>query len=139
MVLLLAVQAMGLQLLCFCGHCPTSFALGVVAIDSENNEATHSCCAAALDEQAEAQGLGQASNGGPCCRDQHQLRAADVTAQSQPDPAVAHPPQAEPLPPPFDTAHLAAVGDWRATSAWARGPPLARPPNLSISLHRLLI
>lgn len=139
MVLLVAVQAMGLQLLCFCGHCPTSLALGVVALDSESAEPIHSCCAKALDEQAEEQGLGQATSGGPCCRDQHQLRAADVTAQSQPDPAVANPPAAEALPPSFGHAQLALAGNDRTTATWARGPPDAQPPNLAISLHRLLI
>ncbi len=138
LTLLLLVQAMGLQLLCFCGHCPISHTLGLSAAAADD-ESAHSCCAKALDDQAAELGVGQATAGGECCGDQHQLSGAAATAQTQPDPAVAHPPLAEPLPPPFGAAALASTENGRHATLWARGPPGAAPPNLPIALHRLLI
>ena len=134
---LVAIQAMGLQLLCFCGHCPTSLALGVHA--QESGEADHSCCAGALDDQAAALGIGQLSDGAPCCGDDHQLHNQDANIHESDLGCIGPQPVATAL----DTG--AWMAQRRMTQAdqaglrWARGPPDAPPPKLILSLqHRLI-
>lgn len=139
MVVLLALQAMGLQLLCFCGHCPTSRTLGIQATDAVGEEALHSCCAKALDEQAIQLGVGQATADAPCCGDEHQLRAADATAQGPREVAVHPALVIGVLRPDFDTAELTQLGRERAAASWARGPPDTPAADLAILQQRFLI
>jgi hypothetical protein len=134
---LIAIQAMGLQLLCVCGHCPTSLALGVHA--QESGEGDHSCCAGALDDQAAAQGIGQLSDGAPCCGDEHQLHNQDANIHEA-DKACTGP---------LLVATALDTGAWMAQRRFAqgelaglrgaRGPPDAPPPKLILSLQHLLI
>lgn len=134
---LIAVQAMGLQLLCFCGHCPISVAVGIAAEPSTDGD--HSCCAAHLDEQAAALGLGQLSDAAPCCGDDHQLHNQDANLQepSQALSVVALAWTALALTPWTDVQGPAPSA--LAGQRWARGPPDAPPPRLIATLqHRLI-
>lgn len=134
---LIAIQAMGLQLLCFCGHCPISVTLGVET--PAPAEGDHSCCAKHLDEQAAALGLGQLSDGAPCCGDDHQLHNQDANLQES-GKAWAAPVLAVALlaPQPWAVASL-QLQSALAGQRWARGPPKAPPPKLIDTLqHRLI-
>lgn len=148
-VVLLAIQAMGLQLLCFCGHCPASLALGWHADDDDDADADagagagaelpHDCCAHALDDQAELLGVGQATSGGPCCGDAHQLLTADATAQDPRDLSVSCPLAVALLSPDFRLITKSYLGAQSSAWLWARGPPGAPATDLAIAQRRLLI
>lgn len=134
---LVAFQAMGLQLLCFCGHCPISQTWGIHA-DAEG-QGEHSCCAEALDAQAAAQGVGQLSDGGPCCGDDHHLSNQDANVHDQPR-ACPEPAQlaADLDPGPWSRTGLPSPRELGA-DRWARGPPGAAPTAvLHFSQRRLI-
>lgn len=123
------VQALGLQLLCLCGHCPRSEALGLVTRAAP----AHACCHAATAAQpGPAADLSAVQD--PCCDDAHAARAPL---------AVLERPHAEPqwlalavvaMPAPalaFGPGSAALLPVVRS-----RGPP---GPNQPIWLHDLAI
>lgn len=94
--LLLLVQALGLQLLCFCGSCPTSAALGLTAA-SAPDPLEHPCCHARhVAEQQQAQqgpsrtrdhsahAGAQLVDRHSCCAANHAVSLLTATAPSRP-------------------------------------------------------
>ena len=84
----LVVQLLGLNVLCFCGHCPASQVLWPAGPDAEVAE--HACChhaEAAEDVEAALPSLAAQS----CCGDDHAWRpAAALSSDGQPPlPVVA--------------------------------------------------
>ncbi len=130
------MQALGVSLLCFCGHCPTSAALGMVA---DPGEQLHACCKQHQDE------LAKAAAGKPmwaahesCCAGSHELVRTQAEAPSPPhvpQPLVQIADAAQPslqapaLPPP------ALRGTW----TWSRGPPGPTHASLYLRNASLLI
>ena len=113
------VQALALQLWCFCGHCPRSVAIGVQA---ESSATEHACCRKAREAMlTEAAQVGAMD----CCGDDHDVRAAPALVHAAPHlPPVAvvawlaaQPATIEPV------ARATAVADWQR----ARGPPGPSP------------
>lgn len=115
------VQALALQLWCFCGSCPRSFAVGV-----QSEAAEHDCCRKAREALLTA--TSQVSGQG-CCGDDHAMRSAPAVlhAASHVLPAVAiadlgpQPATLEPV------LRLTAVAGWHRP----RGPPGLAPPLFS--------
>lgn len=134
--LLVFVQALSLQLLCFCGHCPRSFAVGVRAddrADAEDATPVHACCRHAREEALAAPHV----QGQGCCGDEHSVHVLPALVRT--DVAMAAP----------ALAYASLPRRWRAPDlpsqqqlarAWLQttGPPGHRPP-LFLELKVFLI
>jgi hypothetical protein len=113
------VQALALQLLCLCGHCPRSWALGV----GEPLPVAHACC-----HQAEVPEPGaQLRADSDCCGAKHTLTTVPAVERAQ----VSHSPDSSTLlaiqtPLLADSAVLPPVR--LHTPTLARGPPGLGPP-----------
>ncbi|MBI5608927.1 MAG: hypothetical protein HY902_08590 [Deltaproteobacteria bacterium] len=130
------LQALGASLLCFCGHCPTSAALGLVA---EPSEELHACCKQHQEELAKtAAGKPMLAAHESCCAGSHELVRTNAEA-----PTTPHVPQplmqmAEVSQPSLLSAALPPPAQRRSWS-WSRGPPGQAGEPLYLHYASLLI
>ncbi len=139
MTALVFVQALSLQILCFCGHCPRSQALGISADAVAQAEPVHACCRQAqVEREAAAAQISAAQIATQaCCGDAHSLRElpALVPIDTQiPLPTLAL------LTVPMPSIATRQPGHQDLPGAWVRstGPPGAREP-LFVQFQAFLI
>lgn len=126
--LLVFAQALSLQLLCFCGHCPRSLALGVGdSLAQTEPEPLHACCHQARLEQIDQDAAAHQVNAQGCCGDDHSVR--DLPALAPSDTPLSLPALA------LLTVQIASIetqlpSRQELARAWVRstGPPGAREP-----------
>jgi hypothetical protein len=138
--LVFLAQTVGLQVLCFCGACPLSHALGVGApeVAAVEAEAPHACCHGQDAAEPVDAAASQLAADVPCCGDRHTLTTPAATLPVQHTGLVPTPDLASvALPPALVEAkfHTLAV----ATPRSARGPPDAHTVPLYLRQAALLI
>jgi hypothetical protein len=130
------VQVLGAGLLCFCGHCPTSLALGVRA---EPSTEIHACCQQRLAHETKANaGKPSATPDRPCCVGGHELAhgQAELPRPNQtPQPQLL----TSDLQGPVLLTEVQESPPTQHAWPWSRGPPGAAAKPLYLQNLSLLI
>ena len=128
--LLLFVQALGVNLLCFCGSCALSEAIGVGVAHAQE----HPCCRQARErDEREARQHTTVSAAHRCCDGAHDLTRVDANLRDR-DPLRAQDLAPLLLPVTFLVPDIAPGSPALVASRRSRAPPL--PPGLPLYLQQ---
>lgn len=132
---MLFVQALGVNLLCFCGSCALSEAIGVGTAHAKE----HPCCRQARErEEREARRHTTISAAHRCCDGSHDLTRVDANVRDRDQLRAQDPARA--LMPAAILAPVAAPRSQSVVASWhSRAPPLRRGPPLYLQQSVLLI